>query len=243
MKFQDNAKLITFLLGSSVESSITTDLGVEYLFLNIKIPTIETLFCDIRFQTILGILNTKAEKLKDYFKFAADITHFRLFSTIKSLKNPIFQKYIDYLVYSFNKLGIGLTVTNELKINNLPINEEIFEYLRKLILFISKMIDSNERAIDNAQYQAAQDLINKIKNQNKNGANQSENSKNFEKNLISILYQYNLDFNKIKDLNSYQFDTLLKYYTGAVGQEINTVAAGNGLTKKIKTISQGGKTK
>ena len=240
MKFKDNADITTLLLGGKINIWIDTDKGSKYLDLILIPPTIETLYCDFNFQAALGILNLSEEKLQTTFPIFKGVTQYNLLKCLKFVGRNDLMRYYDCLLYTFQKVGINLQLEENLLIDGMPINEEIYTYLYKIILYISKIRDKENNIWNkDEQYKKAQDMINKIKNQNKPA--QTGGAKDFEKNFISIVYQYGLSPLEVKKLNAFQFEKLLNYYNGAVSQDIMTVAAGNGLTKKIKTISQGGK--
>ena len=83
-------------------------------------------------------------------------------------------------------------------------------------------------------------MINKIKGQNKN-KDSSESELNFKKNYIVLLYEFGLKPNEIEALNAHQLAFILSYTSNAINYKVSTIAAGNGLSKKIKFITQGGK--
>ena len=241
MKFTDNANLTTLLLGEPIQLNILDDEGSFLQEFQLLTPSVGQLYTDQKLQMSLGLLNTPLATLHEKFPFIKDFTYYTLLTSLKLFesKSTAISRHLEYMIYSFKVFGLDLTIDLELKINNQSINEEIFEYLRNLILFLSKIKGKNDNILEqDPRYKASQDLIAKIKGQNKSNQN---NDKNFEKNFIVLLWEFGLTPDEIRKLNMYQYETILSYTSSAVSTKIGTVAAGNGLTKKFKYITEGGK--
>lgn len=241
MKISDNADIITLLLGAPIEISIFSDNNSRYLELIINAPTLETIYCDTKFKTALGIFNLNKEKLQASFPMLKNVTLFNLLFFLDLKLNKDFTFLLESILYSFKKLGINIDIVNSenILIDNLPINEDIFNYLVNLILYLSKIKNEKNNPLEkDEKYQKAQDLINKIKSQ---GHKSDNNSTNFRKIFAGLVFQFGLDPLTIKNLNIFQYEEILKNYSNSLNQQITSIAAGNGLSKKVKTILQGGK--
>lgn len=126
-----------------------------------------------------------------------------------------------------------------LLLNSQLVNDTIFDYLRTIILVMTKVKNRSDVLLEkNSQFKSSQDLIAKIKGQNKNG---SKNDINFEKNFITLVYEFGLKPEEINNLNIYQYEAILSYTGPAVQSQISIIAAGNGLSKKVKYITEGKK--
>lgn len=241
MKFVDNANLTTFLLGQPIQVNVLTDSNLLIREYQLNIPTIGQLYCDQKLQMSLGLLNTPLDELQKQFPMVKNFTYYSFFIALRVFADKLLtiKRNLDYMVYSFDLLGLRLVIADSIYINGQKITEEEFDYLRNLILFLTKIKTKNSQILEqDSRYKASQDLIAKIKGQNKSN---QDNDVNFEKNYIVLLWEFGLTPEQIQQLNIYQYETILSYTNSAVETKINTVAAGNGLTKKFKYITQGGK--
>ena len=241
MKFVDNANLTTFLLGQPIQVNVLTDSNLLIREYQLNLPTIGQLYCDQKLQMSLGLLNTPLDDLQKQFPMVKNFTYYSFFIALRVFADKLLtiKRNLDYMIYSFDLLGLRLVIADSIYINGQKITEEEFDYLRNLILFLTKIKTKNSQILEqDSRYKASQDLIAKIKGQNK--SNQDSDA-NFEKNYVVLLWEFGLTPEQIQQLNIYQYETILSYTNSAVETKINTVAAGNGLTKKFKYITQGGK--
>ena len=241
MKFVDNANLTTFLLGQPIQVNVLTDSNLLIREYQLNLPTIGQLYCDQKLQMSLGLLNTPLDDLQKQFPMVKNFTYYSFFIALRVFADKLLtiKRNLDYMIYSFDLLGLRLVIADSIYINGQKITEEEFDYLRNLILFLTKIKTKNSQILEqDSRYKASQDLIAKIKGQNK--SNQDSDA-NFEKNYVVLLWEFGLTPEQIQQLNIYQYETILRYTNSAVETKINTVAAGNGLTKKFKYITQGGK--
>lgn len=206
MKISDNADKITLLLGAPIEISVFSDNNSKYLELTMEAPTLGTIYCDTKFKTALGIFNLNKEKLQASFPMIKNITLFNLLFFLELKLNKDFTFLLDSILYSFRKLGININIVNaeNIMIDNVLINEYIFNYLVNLILYLSKIKNEKNNPLEkDEKYQKAQDLINKIKSQ---GHKTNNNSTNFEKIFAGLVFQFGLDPLTIKNLNVFQYE-------------------------------------
>ena len=241
MKFTDNANLTTLLLNAPVWFKIITDDNRSFT-LKLRVPTITDLFTNSSLQIMLGILNTPIEQLGTKFGAVTNLTHYNLPLLLKlHEEQPVYQEYLEHLTEGFKIFDLDFKVEhNKMLINDIAFNEEGFNYLRGLILQLSKIKTKQDTLLEqDPRYKASQDMIARIKKQ---GNNQMQDTdKNFEKNFIVLIWEFGLTPEEIYNLNIYQYETILAYTSNAVSTKIGTVAAGNGLTKKFKYITEGGK--
>lgn len=238
MKISDNTSLTTFLLGHPIQIFVADDNGVELFNIEFNIPTVKQIYCDKKIQTILGVLNTDTKTLQSKFTQIKNFTHYDLFTVVNQFKIKDLSVYAEYLEYTFAALGMDLKCDNKMTINGHTINEEIFEYIRYTLLYSAKMKDKNSLQLEQDEnYRAAQERINKIKNQNKN----VDKDKIFSKNYITLLYEFGLSPSEIERLNLYQYENILGYTNNSIQYKVSLIAAGNGNTKKVKFITKGDK--
>lgn len=242
MKFVDNANLTTFLLGAPIEFRMIQDDGQEQI-LYLRTPSICELYTNTNLQIMLGILNSDEAKLNASFGAIQNLTHYNLLIMLRlNSKHPVYQRYYDVFVQGFKILGLDLRVEGTtLKVEQTTLNEESYNALRKLILIMTKVRSKGDLLLEtDEKYRASQDVIARIKKQG-NKQSTSDGDKNFEKNFITLLYEFGLSIEEIKQLNIYQYEIILSYTGNSINYKISTIAAGNGLSKKVKFITQGGK--
>lgn len=242
MKFSDNANLTTFLLNAPVELRITTD-DNRLVTLKLTIPTVTDLFTNTDLQIVLGMLNTPLDKLQQNFPTITNLSYYNLLIMLRLNDDKIvFKQYLDCFINAAKVFGLSLVVDgNHVIFNDIQFNEEAFEYLRQLMLVMTKVKSKTDNVLEkDERYKASQDLIARIKNQNKSN-NAGDSDKNFEKNYITLLYEFGLKPEEISKLNIYQYERILSYTNGAINYKISTIAMGNGLSKKLSYITQGGK--
>nr|DAJ82918.1 MAG TPA: hypothetical protein [Caudoviricetes sp.] len=240
MKFVDNANLTTFLLNAPVELQIFTD-DNRFVRLFLRMPTITELFCDNSLQIVLGILNTPEDKLQGVFGQVSNLTYYNLLIILNLHKDEaIFSQYLSHFYKAFEIFGLHLFLNGSaVIINDISFNEEAFNYLRQLLLIMVKIKTKQDALLEQDQtYKKSQEMIARIKKQ---GQTTKDGDKNFEKNFITLQYEFGLSLPEIYNLNIYQYETILSYTSNVLNYKVSTIAAGNGLTKKINFITQGGK--
>lgn len=243
MVLHDNANLTTFLLNAPVEIYSTDETKDEQSFeLLLRQPTIKQLYSDRKLQIVLGILNTPLDKLSTQFSFITNFTYLHFFIVVGTLQDniPQLKLYWDYFVYVLNILGVEVVLDGTtLLLNKQPINDTIFDYIRTVILMMTKIKSRSDSLLEkDERFKSSQDLIAKIKGQNKSG---DKSDINFEKNFITLIYEFGLTPEEINNLNIYQYESILSYTSSAVQSQVSIIGAGNGLSKKVKYITEGKK--
>ena len=224
---------VTIKLLNDTNSSVLTSFQLRY-------PTLKEMYSSYPVQFLTGILSADIEELQKQFIFIPDLaTHFQLFNTILSLSNeyPQLSHYVENIVNGFNLLSVPLKAEKTYyTINSIQLTFDLFQFFRQTILeSMCQKINDAYAAID-SRYAEAEKKINKIKKSQINAR-----SGDLMATIASIIHEFHLSIEEIKNLNFYQFSRLARYVPKIVNYNITTIAAGNGLTKKIHYFTEGGK--
>lgn len=239
MYFKDNFSDTTLLLNQPVHFLLFNDEKYTQLIdeFDIKLPTIKEVFLDLKFQNFLSIIATPIETLQEQFYFIENLSnHFQLFRMLILYAERFQFNYINDLIYSFKILGLNITIQqSNFLINNSVVGYNLFSRWCEIILRAADL-KSKDSYSQIPEIQAKQKEIDRIKNQNKTNSKE-QNNIDFEQILLILSYHLNYKIEEIIKLNVYLIHTLLGYYSNIVNYEVSKIATGNGLSKKLHTIT------
>lgn len=84
-------------------------------------------------------------------------------------------------------------------------------------------------------------LKSKIDSIRKNGQSKVNNHTNLSETFVVLTYEFGFKLEEIYKMNVYQLNTYMGYVNKSIQYRISAIAAGNGLSKKVKYITHKGK--
>ena len=243
MEWKNNFSEMNLVLNSPVKFTlIEKDIIINSFIM--KIPTINDIYCNNELQLIASIFNSDIQELNQQFPFIEELsTHFQLFRILLLYNSiPKINKYIIQLESALNYLGIPIKHNKrEYYINNEEyiVDYNLFNEIQHIILVSSGLKKIQDYASVDPRYAKLQQRIKKIKGNGQNSRGIEDS--NFLETLITISYEFGFTIEEMKQMNLFQINTYLTYIPRSINYKISLIAAGNGLTKKVKYITNKGR--
>lgn len=242
MKFIDNFSETHLLFGYDIEIILLPDNNNlnsnEVLYTTMTLPKFKHCYFDYKFQNFLGlIINSYEDTLKHTIKLKDVTSLYSLFHgiLITSKFNSFYAQIIEY--------AMGLLISN-FNINNgymciydKIITEDLFNRIVDIIKVSTEHKKIHELAIKDAQVQALEEKIAKIKKQNQKNIN---GNANFLESYMILTYEFNYTATEIINMTMYAITNILKYTGKSINYKVSLIGAGNGLSKKIHFITEKG---
>lgn len=247
MYFTDNFNENSMLFAQPVFFEVYNDENklVPLHSFMLRLPTFKDVYFNIKIMHLMGFLQTPISELKKQFEsFLSNFnSHYELLLKATILHNKTLVLFLNGIAEGFYELGVNIQFGSELNPGNITIDdwiigEQIFERLRQICL-IAAALKKKSDFINDPQMQAMQERIDRIKNKNK--AVKSMEKGDFKESFMILTYEFNYKPDEILNMTPYAITTILGYTSGSIRYKISVVAAGNGLTKKVKFITDKGK--
>ena len=123
-------------------------------------------------------------------------------------------------------------------INGIQIDDELFESFSNLWLVsagLKKITELNNYMTP--EMRAMQEKINRIRKQGKNNSALQKNE-DYENTYMTLSYEFGYSQEQILSMTMYQVNKMLQYTGKSIQYKVSLIGAGNGLTKKVKFITE-----
>lgn len=242
MQFKDNFSEILLIAEKPVIFYLDDMYVVQNVELIMNLPTIAQTLTNPNIQMALTIFQMSVNELKKSIKGIEFNSIWELLIQLRELQpgNQFCRAVVYLLKTGFGEQFIGNEKSNSWKINDIEVNEKLFNRIVEIYLISSGLKKYNEQ--DKFQLDKPQWLIEKekeiqrIKNQGKNSGGERANFDELTKILIPLNYELGYSFEELFNMNYYHIQFLSRYIPKMIGYDIQKRQILS--KKKIKYITE-----
>jgi hypothetical protein len=209
----------------------------ENTYFYIQGPTIGELYDDDRLFLVCQILLMGTEELKSFLKIEEDISKLQIITMLLTKLDEN-----EDLTTKLKKIIIDLNIKNEvihigqsrLKVSEL---EKVSEVLQILMGQTNK-VQEEKVSPDEKRLRDLEAKVKAKKEQQSSNAkldDQESDKNNIEDIILSVIYEFGFDFEKIMNMNYFTLIWYYSYTSKLHVYRINQHAIGSGMVKKINT--------
>lgn len=244
MTYTDNFCEASLLFCEPVKFTARNQDGTVAHSFTMDLPTVKLVQFNEDFRIILGMFHTPLDALLTKLNFPQSIgTYYQLFDTFATHANMQSLFYLKLFATVMQLLHVNCTLADQaykqILIDGVPITEEVFEKIRQILL-ISCGVKKRTDFYSDPEMQKMQDKINRIKQSNQMGGNGNEAEAQINS-FITLLYEFGMKPAETYNMTQYAVNLILGYTSKSIRYKVSLIAAGNGLSKKIKYITDKGK--
>lgn len=144
----------------------------------------------------------------------------------------------DMLTIALKQLIPQIDLDSFPSVCGIQIDDELFESLSNLWLVSAGMKRINElNSYMTPEMRKMQAKINRIRKQGKNNSATQGNAE-YENTYMTLSYEFGYSQEQILSMTMYQVNKMLQYAGKSIQYKVSLIGAGNGLTKKVKFITE-----
>ena len=211
-----------------------------------RIPTIVEVYSNNDLQLFSSLLHADIDKLQKQFPRIKKLsTHFQLMKVLLVYEKLGTKQYIDAFVNSMWLLGIDIQINGttfylgaEQKEEWLEIEFNLFKLIQDTLLTVMGLQKVDNYVSVDPRYAKLKSKIDSIR---KNGQTKTNANTNLSETYVVMTYEFGIKPEEVNRMNVYQLNTYMGYVNRSIQYRISAIAAGNGLSKKVKYITHRGK--
>ena len=245
MEWKTNLSNDLMMLNAPV-TFIGTEEGQLIKKFTMRIPTVFEVYTDQDLQLFSSLLHADIQKLEQQFPIVKNLsTHFQLMKILLVYEKLGTKQYIDAFVNSMQLLGIDIQINGttfylgaEQKEEWVEIEFNLFKLIQDTLLTVMGLQKVDNYVSVDPRYAKLKSKIDSVR---KNGQTKTNANTNLSETYVVMTYEFGIKPDEVNRMNVYQLNTYMGYVNRSIQYRVSAIAAGNGLSKKVKYITHKGK--